>query len=150
MKQKQLLILPILLAFAWIVQSCHTYVFENVKGKMLGRWTLLPASAGNLIEFEFFENDSLTVYYNGAVKQLKLQDGTLVNKIGYNIQNRVSNHYVIFDKAEIPDMGTLARIFLNAKEYLIINVDKEAMALLSIGEDKKLKGEYQLEFFKSR
>ena len=47
-------------------------------------------------------------------------------------------------------MGTLARIFLNAKEYLIINVDKEGMALESIGEDKSLKGEYQLEFFKSR
>jgi len=150
MKKKKLLTLAILLAFAWIAQSCHTYVFENVKSKMLGRWTLIPASAGNLIEFEFFDNDSLTVYFNGAVKQLKTQDGKLVNKIGYNIQNRVSNHYIIFDKAELPDMGTRARIFLNPKEYLIINVDKEGMALESIGEDKSLKGEYQLEFFKSR
>ena len=74
----------------------------------------------------------------------------MVSKIGYNIQNRVSNHYIIFDKAEIPDMGTLARVFINPREYLVLKVTKDELSLESIGEDKKLKGEYQLEFIKSR
>lgn len=136
------LILPVI-----AIQSCHTYVFDNVGEKIQGTWTMMPVEPGNNIQF-VFTSDSVHVFENEVPATLINTDGKPLNAAGYTIEQNLTNHYLVIDPFKIEDFGLMSSMLVRTEKWLVITLTKEELYLQSIGKEG-LKGEYQLHFFRN-
>lgn len=131
-----------------LISSCHTHVFQNVKDSIQGKWTLQPIEPGSKINF-FFDNGKLIITINDQPFQFIDENGATSTEIGYKVENNITNHHVIIDKADIVNypVGWQRAMFTLTKKWLVIKSNDTELYLESIGENG-LVGAYQLHFFR--